>query len=188
MKSLHNFYKTLSDDAKQLYQAMNSVHHLYNGITEYGCELCLKMENKTYSVETRDVDGFSYGFNDVTVNVPNIESAKEEIRKMLADYTDYYTSMKERAEARKEQRAMSKAIELLDVTMISVKEAKEMLKEIGCAQIQKTGIKVQEWYNEEKTRFWTKASHTKMKIKCRFNEDFTKVCKEDIESALKAVA
>ena len=188
MKSLHNFYETLSDDAKLLYKAMNSVHHLYGGMTEYNFELCLKMENKTYSVESRDVDGFSYGFNDVIVNVPNIESAKEEIRKMLADYADYYARMKERAEARKEQKAMSKAIELLDVTMISVNEAKEMLKEIGCALVQKTGIKVQEWYNEEKTRFYTKACHTKMKIKCRFNEDCTKVCKEDIESAITAAA
>ena len=188
MKSLHNFYETLSDDAKQLCKATFAVHDLYGSIGKYGFELCLKMENKTYSVETRDIDGFSYGCHDVIVNIQNIESAKEEIRKMLADYEDYYTRMKERAEARKEQKAMTKAIELLDVTMISVDEAKEMLKEIGCARIQKTGIKVQEWANEEKTRFWIKASHTKMKIKCRFNEDFTKVCKEDIESALKAVA
>ena len=188
MKSIDAFYKKLSDDAKYLFQVTCSVQDLYQAfgkIEPWMFKYCLNMQNKEYKVEDRDPDGFLYGTHTVSVNIPNLDQCKEEIKVMLAEYTEYKARMDARAEARKAQKETENAIELLSCTMIPLKEAREMLKEIGCALFQKSGIKVQEWVDSTKTKFWVKARHTKMKIKCRYSLDGQTVCKEDI---LKAIA
>lgn len=83
----------------------------------------------------------------------------------------------------KENKEVEKALTALEHTMITRKEVSELLKEIGCAVFMTSCIKVQKWANEEKTKYWTRASKTLMKIKClTLNGLYSK---EDI---LKAIA
>lgn len=182
MKSIYDFVNKISKNAQDLIYSVPKVHNLYGNMSTNWLEWAIELENKVYKVEHRDIDGFLYGYYDVSVNIPDIEACKEEITKCLSDYNKYVGQMKVRREVAKREREFKNTLDCINCTMITPNEVHEMLKDIGCAICQSKGVKVQEWANEEKTRYWIKARHTIKKIKCRV--DGNTYCKEDILAAI----
>ena len=116
-------------------------------------------------------NGFGSAFEDEVMNIFKsktgkiYEDNKEFFEKVGSFIAEENAHEQRKKETEKHNSEVENNIKSLEHTMITKKEASELIKEKGCAIFKKSFIKVQEWANNEKTSYFVKSSHTIAKIK-----------------------